>query len=106
LLIANCQLPIGSFRIGPIVNRQSTILNPKAPQRQSTNDYGERSSQFWFREVVVMEDFEVGHVVQLRTGGPKMTVHSLDSDNDVLCQWFEGREMHEENFPNEVVKKC
>jgi uncharacterized protein YodC (DUF2158 family) len=52
-----------------------------------------------------MEELEIGHVVQLRSGGPKMTVHSLDSDDDVLCQWFEGREMHEENFLKEVVKK-
>jgi uncharacterized protein YodC (DUF2158 family) len=56
-------------------------------------------------EVVVMEDFEIGNVVQLRSGGPKMTVHSLVSDGDVVCQWFEGNEVHEENFPKEVLKK-
>lgn len=52
-----------------------------------------------------MEDFEIGNVVQLRSGGPKMTVHSLVSDGDVVCQWFEGNEVHEENFPKEVLKK-
>jgi uncharacterized protein YodC (DUF2158 family) len=52
-----------------------------------------------------MEDFEIGDVVQLRSGGPKMTVHSLVSDGDVVCQWFEGNEVHEENFPKEVLKK-
>lgn len=58
-----------------------------------------------YEEVVVMEDFEIGNVVQLRSGGPKMTVHSLVSDGDVVCQWFEGNEVHEENFPKEVLKK-
>jgi uncharacterized protein YodC (DUF2158 family) len=52
-----------------------------------------------------MEDFEIGNVVQLRSGGPKMTVHSLVSDGDVVCQWFEGNEVHEENFPKDVLKK-
>ncbi|HKZ77026.1 MAG TPA: DUF2158 domain-containing protein [Pyrinomonadaceae bacterium] len=52
-----------------------------------------------------MEDFEIGDVVELRSGGPKMTVHSLVSDGDVVCQWFESNEVHEENFPKEVLKK-
>ena len=52
-----------------------------------------------------MEDFEIGNVVQLRSGGPKMTVHRLVSDGDVVCQWFEGNEVHEESFPKDALKK-
>lgn len=52
-----------------------------------------------------MEDFEIGDVVQLRSGGPKMTVHGLVSDGDVVCQWFEGNEVHEESFPKEGLQK-
>ena len=52
-----------------------------------------------------MEEFKIGQVVQLRSGGPKMTIHSLVSDGDVVCQWFEGNEVHERNFPDEVLKK-
>ena len=52
-----------------------------------------------------MEDFEIGDVVQLRSGGPRMTVHSLVPDCDVVCQWFEGNEVHEESFPREVLRK-
>jgi uncharacterized protein YodC (DUF2158 family) len=51
-----------------------------------------------------MNGFKIGDVVQLRSGGPKMTVHSLTSDGAVACQWFEGNEVHEENFPNEGLK--
>jgi uncharacterized protein YodC (DUF2158 family) len=52
-----------------------------------------------------MEEFEIGAVVQLRSGGPKMTVHSLVSDGDVVCKWFESNEVHEEKFPKEALKK-
>jgi uncharacterized protein YodC (DUF2158 family) len=52
-----------------------------------------------------MEEFEIGAVVQLRSGGPNMTVHSLSSDGDVVCKWFEANEVHEENFPKEALKK-
>lgn len=52
-----------------------------------------------------MEDFEIGDVVELRSGGPRMTVHGLVSDGDVVCQWFESSEVHEGNFPKEVLKK-
>jgi len=52
-----------------------------------------------------MEDFEIGDVVQLRSGGPKMTVHGLVSDGDVVCKWFEGNEVREESFPKDTLKK-
>jgi uncharacterized protein YodC (DUF2158 family) len=52
-----------------------------------------------------MKRFEIGEIVQLRSGGPRMTVHSLDSDGEIVCQWFEGNEVHEENFPNDVLKR-
>ena len=53
-----------------------------------------------------MEDFDIGNVVQLRSGGPKMTVHGLVSDGDVICQWFEGNAVHEESFPREALQKA
>ena len=52
-----------------------------------------------------MEDFGIGDVVQLRSGGPKMTVHSLVSEGDVICQWFESSEVHETCFPRDALKK-
>ncbi|HTG94865.1 MAG TPA: DUF2158 domain-containing protein [Pyrinomonadaceae bacterium] len=51
-----------------------------------------------------MEDFEIGDVVQLQSGSPKMTVHEVVSDGDVVCQWFESNEVHKENFPKEALK--
>ena len=52
-----------------------------------------------------MENFEIGDVVQLRSGGPKLTVRSVISDGDIVCQWFETDVVHEGNFPNEALKK-
>ena len=34
-----------------------------------------------------MTELKVGDVVQLNSGGPKMTVYSI-TDNDVGCNWF------------------
>jgi uncharacterized protein YodC (DUF2158 family) len=52
-----------------------------------------------------MENFEIGDVVQLRSGGPKLTVRSVISEGDIVCQWFETDVVHEESFPNEALKK-
>lgn len=43
---------------------------------------------------------KIGDVVQLKSGGPRMTVHTLDNDMDdseaeVTCMWFdEKQEQH------------
>lgn len=34
------------------------------------------------------ESIQVGAVVQLKSGGPAMTVQSI-KDTNVVCQWFE-----------------
>jgi uncharacterized protein YodC (DUF2158 family) len=34
-----------------------------------------------------------------------LTVRSVISDGDIVCQWFETDVVHEENFPNEALKK-
>lgn len=33
--------------------------------------------------------FELGHKVQLKTGGPMMLVDSYDGDHRVVCVWYE-----------------
>jgi uncharacterized protein YodC (DUF2158 family) len=41
----------------------------------------------------------IGTVVQLKTGGPKMTVSKIDYDNDLVkVQWFEGTDLKEAKF--------
>jgi uncharacterized protein YodC (DUF2158 family) len=36
-----------------------------------------------------MSDFKVGDIVQLKTGGPAMTITYIDEDSgEVTCKWF------------------
>jgi uncharacterized protein YodC (DUF2158 family) len=53
--------------------------------------------------------FNVGDVVRLKSGGPRMTVTECDLDNfDVMtvwCAWFEGVKAHEGTFPALAVER-
>lgn len=42
--------------------------------------------------------FEVGKVVQLKSGGPDMTIQE-ESGEHVWCQWFGGRKLERGRFP-------
>ena len=48
------------------------------------------------------DDFKVGDIVMLRSGGPEMTVakekYGID-DDEVECQWFGGRKLEWGRFP-------
>jgi uncharacterized protein YodC (DUF2158 family) len=50
-------------------------------------------------------EFKVGDVVQLRSGGPRMTVQSINaSTKDVECTWFDGSERFKDMFQPEMLK--
>jgi uncharacterized protein YodC (DUF2158 family) len=51
-------------------------------------------------EDTMAKRFKVGDIVQLKSGGPDMTVkeYGLDPD-DVWCQWFGGRKLEVGQFP-------
>lgn len=42
-------------------------------------------------------EFRVGDVVQLRSGGTRMTIEHLDGDQ-VACTWFEGKKLERAMF--------
>jgi len=60
-------------------------------------------------------DFKVGDIVQLKSGGPKMTVgekpYLMKSHRGVYCQWFSGSKLASGFFdaqalqPSHVEKK-
>ena len=73
-----------------------------------------------------MEKYKTGDIVQLKTGGPKMTIqrfigveHEVSfqmvddyikmmkgfKDGDIICQWFEGNELKSGTFSKESVIK-
>ena len=35
-----------------------------------------------------MAEFKVGNVVQLKSGGPEMTLTSMVGSGEVMCMWF------------------
>jgi uncharacterized protein YodC (DUF2158 family) len=60
-------------------------------------------------------DFKPGDLVQLRSGGPRMTVQSIDKDpktqeDVVICTWFENvgkrQERQTEAFPPAVLAQA
>lgn len=50
------------------------------------------------------ETFKVGDVVQLKSGGPRMTVHEVLSGG-VRCKWFAGSKLEEGYFEVEALIK-
>jgi uncharacterized protein YodC (DUF2158 family) len=50
------------------------------------------------------EDFNVGDVVRLKSGGPDMTVDNASSSR-IICNWFEGVIMHTAEFDQGTLEK-
>jgi uncharacterized protein YodC (DUF2158 family) len=45
-----------------------------------------------------MENFQVGDVVQLKSGGPSMTVYEVSRDGSLFCQWFDNGAVKGQSF--------
>ncbi len=52
-----------------------------------------------------MSDIVIGDVVQLKSGGPYMTVTEIDSDSDAHCVWFINDEQQHQNYFNVAALK-
>jgi len=51
------------------------------------------------------EELQVGDVVQLKSGGERMTVDKID-DADITCVWFEGKQPQRATFSAGVLRKA
>ena len=51
-----------------------------------------------------MPQLRVGDVVQLKSGGPEMTVSFILPTGKVFCVWFDQSEKREETFLPEVLQ--
>ncbi len=55
-----------------------------------------------------MEEFKAGEVVQLKSGGPPMTIKEIGHfgvDYGALCQWFDGKGVKTELFSLPSIEK-
>jgi len=50
------------------------------------------------------KQFESGDIVQLKSGGPKMTVTRCGKDGEVYCTWFGGSKKESAAFPPQTLK--
>ena len=48
--------------------------------------------------------FEIGDIVQLKSGGPKMTVTNHGSKGEIVCSWFGGSKKESAMFPFDALK--
>jgi uncharacterized protein YodC (DUF2158 family) len=50
-----------------------------------------------------MAVFKKGDVVQLKSGGPRMTVTGYSELGNVICRWFSSGKSTEETFPDDAL---
>lgn len=51
-----------------------------------------------------MAKFKEGDIVQLKSGGPTMTVCSVEYDDcHYKCKWFSGKKLEDGIFPDEAL---
>ena len=58
--------------------------------------------------VAKMDEIKPGNVVQLKAGGPKMTVSAVyrnpDEVTSAYCDWFDGKKTQQKSFPITSLK--
>lgn len=54
-----------------------------------------------------MTKYKVGDVVQLKSGGPLMTISSLSNlgGTDYGCTWFNGKKLERARFEEEILQE-
>jgi uncharacterized protein YodC (DUF2158 family) len=53
----------------------------------------------------MQHEFQPGDVVQLKSGGPPMTIDEVRTDGTLLCQWFVGSKKFVDVFSSATVAK-
>jgi uncharacterized protein YodC (DUF2158 family) len=51
------------------------------------------------------QEFKTGDTVQLKSGGPVMTVEKIISFDEIRCQWFAGKKLESGDFPLDSLIK-
>ncbi len=51
-----------------------------------------------------MAAFEIGDIVQLKSGGPKMTVKEISPEGSYVCRWFTGPKITQDVFEADTIE--
>lgn len=51
------------------------------------------------------QEFKPGDVVQLRSGGPAMTVDGISEIGEIICVWFEGSKKNKDMYSSASLKR-
>ena len=51
-----------------------------------------------------MSKFEIGDKVQLKSGGPVMTIEKIDNEEKIQCVWFKDVELESANFMQDTLE--
>lgn len=51
-----------------------------------------------------MAKFKCGDLVELKSGGPIMTVNTVYGDGDIVCVWFAGEKQQKHTFAEGALK--
>ena len=51
------------------------------------------------------EEFKKGDVVRLKSGGPRMTISSVEDDGRFFCLWFDGNDQKQKIFDGAVLMR-
>lgn len=52
------------------------------------------------------DKFNIGDVVQLKSGGEKMTIEEIENEEDISCVWFEGSQTRRSSFIAATLQRC
>jgi len=52
----------------------------------------------------MIDQFQPGDVVRVKSGGPSMTIASVDRER-IICRWFDGKEPKDDDFDPTVLVK-
>lgn len=47
--------------------------------------------------------FAIGDTVKLKSGGPLMTIDSIDARNKIFCKWFAGSKLENGTFDKKTL---
>lgn len=53
-----------------------------------------------------MSAWNVGDIVRLKSGGPRMTVEDTGMVNTVVCVWFVGTKVERNSFPVSALERA